>query len=707
MTQVPARELVPGDIVHIEQGQTILVEGRVMTSDGRLCTDQSTIIGQSTGVMKRDDDICYPGSGVVSGKATLLVVATGYHTFPGRPLAVIENPMPPRAQLLYTRPPPHHVREYWEVLCSVGVTFGALIIVALSIIWNFSNHIDFSYPLLNLSLCLAILVVPTSLTNLVASIRDRGTERLSDQGALFQTHQSANAECLASIDVFCSDKTGTLTANELFLREPYCISSDVEDMILTACLSGSPDHENLDPIEKAILNKLDDYPQNRQSLETYKISEYASFDPVTKRTWAWAESPDGRRTLCTKGAPKTVLDLCATTSEVIEEYKGMASSLARQGYSSLGVARKSENGEWELLGLLPMFDPPREDTASSIKTAKTLDITVKMLTSHTVSIAQEHAMIFGMGTNVVNADLCGDNNALSNPEVSTTVEVADGYAEVFPEHKELIVQIHQRQGHRIAITGDGVSDAYSLKRADCGIAVKGSTEIAISAADIYMQTPGLAAMLRASQISRQTFRSVWTYVAYRTTLSLHSMCVLLWCFVAYNEVPNLSLVLLNTYFSDIIGIAIASGDHHTPFPKKPAWWSTRGLLTLVVSLSAILTIGTWLSLVAVPTQDGAASVSATRQQIVFLHAILSDHWPFLISRVDSGLRAQIRDWRAFATIFSLDLLATWSCIFGWVGEEQQMSLEVAVHMWFYSFATIFTAASLSVFILDEELCEIA
>ncbi len=497
MMQAQMRELVPGDIVHVEHGQSLLFEGRVLTSDDRLCIDQSALTGQSMPVKKRNGDICYPGSGVKSGSATLMVVATGYHTFVGRALAILENPMPPRAQLLFISPPPHHVREYWGVLRSIGVTFGVVIIVALSVIWSFSNRIDTSYRTLSLSLGLAIPVIATSLSTLVVRLRARGAERLSVQGALLQTQQSTNAECLAGIDVLCSDKTGTLTSNKLFLGEPYCVSCDVETVILTACLSGSPDYENLNPIDKAILNRTDDYPRTKQLLETYKISDYVDFDPVEKRSWAWAKSSDGRRALCTKGAPKAVLGLCATTYKIVEDYKEMASKFARQGYRSLGVARKSEDGEWELLGLLPMFDPPREETTGTIATAMTLGVTVKMVTGDAIVVAQELAGRIGIGTNVVNAAMCGDNG---DPEVSAAVEAADGYAEVYPEHKETIIQIHQRRGHTVAGTGDGVDDAYSLRRADCGIAVEGSTEIAISASDIYMQSPGLAAILCALQI---------------------------------------------------------------------------------------------------------------------------------------------------------------------------------------------------------------
>lgn len=706
MMQVPARELVPGDIVHVEQGQIIMFEGRVVTSDGRLCIDQSALTGQSTEVKKWTNDMCFSGTGVFSGNATLIVVATGYHTFVGRTLVTLENPMPPRAQAPYTSPP-HHLREYWGVLHSIGATFGILIIVALSVIWNFSYKVDSPYPILSLSLGLAILVIPTSFTSLVASLRARGAERLSDQGALLQTRQSTNPECLTGIDVFCSDKTGILTANKLSLGEPYCISCDVEDMILTACLSGSPDHEDLDPVDKAILNKLDDYPRTKQSLENYKISEYVSVDDVAKRSWAWAESPDRPRILCTKGGPKAVLDLCEATYEVAEKFQEMASKFVGKGYRSLGVARKPENGNWELLGLLPVLDPLREDTSSIIKTAKTLGVTVKMLTGDAIAIAQYYARSLGMGSNIVNAVLYSDDNALSDSESSIAVEAADGYAEVSPEHKETIIKTHQSRGHRVAVTGDGLDDAYSLKRADCGIAAEGSAEIAMSASDICMHTPGLAAMLCALKISRQTFQSVWTYVTYRTTLSLHLTCVLLWSFAAYNEVPDLNFVLLSTHFSDIVGIALAFEGQHTPFPRKPARWSTRRLLTSVIPLSAILIIGTWFSLATVPIEDGEASVSATRRQIVFLHAILSDHWPFLISRVDSRLRAQVRDWRAIASILTLGFLATLSCIFGWVSEGQQMSAEVAIRVWLYSFATVCTASGLRLFILDDELCEMA
>ena len=700
-----ARELVPGDIVRVEQGQVIMFEGRVVATDGRLCTDQSNLTGQRTPISKGEGDMCYPSSGIVSGKATLIVVATGHHTFIGRTLRTVENPMPSHSQPSFNTPPPHHVREYWRLLRSIAVTFGILTFIVLSFFWKFSNQIASSYTKLNVSLALTIPVYSYTLTQLAASLRARGAEHLSKQGALLQTQQFTNAECLASIDVFCSDKTGTLTENKLSLQEPYCVSCDKEDIILTACLSCPPDHENLDPIDKAIFEELIQYPLVQSLLERYTISEYVSFDVVAKRTWAWAESSDGRRTLCTKGAPKAIFELCAPALEAAEAYKHMASKLASQGIRSLGVARKPQHGEWELLGLLPMFDPTREDTASTIQLARTLGIAVKMLTGDAKAVAEVTANSLGIGTKIANAALCSDDTVFSDADICISVEAADGYAEVFPENKEKIIQILQCQGHRVAATGDGVNDAYSLRRADCGIAVEGSTEIAISASDIYMQISGFAAMLRAIQVLRQTFRMVWTYIAYRTTLSLHLVCILIWHLAAYNEFMDLNLVLLIIHFSDIVGLALLSESQHTPFPKKPARWSTRGLLKSVIPISAVLTIGTWLSLTIVSTPYDVAETSVTRQQIIFLHTILSDHWLFLISRVHSRLRLQVRDQRAIATILSLGVLATLACVFGWLGERQQMSIEVALRVWIYSFATVCTAASLRLFILDEELTE--
>ncbi len=185
------------------------------------------------------------------------------------------------------------------------------------------------------------------------------------------------------------------------------------------------------------------------------------------------------------------------------------------------------------------------------------------------------------------------------------------------------------------------------------------------------------------------------------------MSVLLGNFVAFHEIPNLNFVLLNIHFSDIIGIALAGDDRHTPFPRKPARWRIQRFLISVIALSAVLTIGTYLLLAAAPTEDNEARVSATRHQIIFLHAILSDHWPFLISCVDGRLRSQVRDRRAIATILLLGVLGTLSCNFGLVSEGQHMSAEVAIRVWLYSFATVCTAASLRMFILDEELYEIA
>lgn len=309
------------------------------------------------------------------------------------------------------------------------------------------------------------------------------------------------------VNVLCSDKTGTLTANKLSLRDPWIAEGqDVNWMMAVAALASSHNIASLDPIDKVTILTLKKYPRAREMLrEGWKTDKFTPFDPVSKRITAECRLGKDRYT-CAKGAPKAVLSLITSISdETKNEYNHRTRDFARRGFRSLGVAYKKNNEEWVLLGLLSMFDPPREDTAQTILEAQALGVPVKMLTGDAIAIAKETCKMLGLGTKVYNSTKLMQSG-LSGTVQHDLVERADGFAEVFPEHKYAVVEMLQQRGSLTAMTGDGVNDAPSLKKADCGIAVEGSSEAAQAAADIVFLAPGLSTIILSIKTARQIFQ---------------------------------------------------------------------------------------------------------------------------------------------------------------------------------------------------------
>ena len=674
--------------------------------------DQSSITGEDDPVEKKHGDTCYIGSGVVRGDAYLMVVGTAYQTFVGRTSSMIENPIPER-QSPKRGAIPRHVSEYHGVLRSIGGTVCALSLAPISVNWIFGSPARFSHQILELAVGLAIVAIPTSLNIIVPAYQGRGAVRLSEDGGLVQ-RQLADVESLARIGTLCCDKTGTITESRLTLLEPYCISCDPEDLILTACLSSSPDKQNLDPIEQAMAKALEQYPQARANLDRYKVLEWQPFDVETKRTQSSVESPLGERILCVKSAPTALLETCLQdrpeTEDIKESYISMLKDFAGRGIRCLAIARRLENDKWELLGLAPLYDPPRSDVASAVRVAKALGVSVKICTGDAAETSKSLVESIGTGADIIDAESIDVGKENLTSEIAARIESADAYAGLGPVHKEKIVRALQSRGHLIAATGDGVEDVPTLRRADCGIAVARAAEKVQSASDlVFHENPGLSPIVRAIQTSRQTFQQVHNYIVYRTSLSLHLMSVMLWYFAAYTEVLNVRLLILDTHISDVVALALTSDNANTPFSKNPQRWSFRKLLADVMPLAIILAAGSWLSVLAIP--DPRASlvdfqkISASRSQVLFLHIVLSDHWMWFLTHTNGRFWAHTQNWRVLWSLLCMGLLATLLCVVGWTGQGHGISVVAASWTWLISFGTFCVAASLRCMLFDSQLLD--
>lgn len=387
----------------------------------------------------------------------MVVTATGDNTFVGRAASLVASAS-------------GGTGHFTEVLNGIGTILLILVIFTLLLVWisSFyrSNSID---VILSFTLAITIIGVPVGLPAVVTTTMAVGAAYLARKQAIVQ--KLSAIESLAGVEILCSDKTGTLTKNKLSLSEPFTVAGvDPEDLMLTACLAASRKKKGIDAIDKAFLKALKYYPRAKSVLSKYKVVDFHPFDPVSKKVQALVESPQGERIICVKGAPlfvlRTVEEDHAIPPEIDEAYKNKVAEFATRGFRSLGVARKRGEGSWEILGIMPCSDPPRHDTYRTVNEAKGLGLSIKMLTGDAVGIARETSRQLGLGTNVYNAERLGlgGGGEMPGSEVYDFVEAADGFAEVFPQHKFNVVEILQQRGYLVAMTGDGKRDCLNLSK---------------------------------------------------------------------------------------------------------------------------------------------------------------------------------------------------------------------------------------------------
>jgi H+-transporting ATPase len=380
-------------------------------------------------------------------------------------------------------------------------------------------------------------------------------------------------EELAGVDVLCADKTGTLTQNKLTLGDPFRVSDvPAATVILAAALASRADDN--DTIDLAVLGALKD---GNKALEGYHVDHFQPFDPVHKRTEASVKGPDGKTFKATKGAPQVILTLSANADAVKPAVDKAIAEFAGRGFRSLGVARADGDGKWQFLGILPLFDPPREDAGATIATASKMGVKVKMVTGDQLAIAEETAKKLGMGANILAAGDLGDVKRQETPEVSDTIEKADGFAQVFPEHKFHIVDVLQKRGHIVGMTGDGVNDAPALKKADCGIAVSDATDAARAAAAIVLTTPGLSVIIDAIKESRRIFQRMNSYAIYRIAETLRVLLFMTLAILVFNFFPLTAvMIVMLALLNDGAILSIAYDKVH--YKDQPEAWNMRTVL---------------------------------------------------------------------------------------------------------------------------------
>ena len=247
------------------------------------------------------------------------------------------------------------------------------------------------------------------------------------------------------------------------------------------------------------------------------------------------------------------------------------------------MARADEEGKWKFVGMLPLFDPPREQAKATIASAVEMGVSVKMVTGDQLAIARETAKQLGMGTNILDAGGLGDSKKDATPEQAKAIEDADGFAQVFPEHKFHIIQVLQKRGHFVGMTGDGVNDAPALKQADCGIAVSGATDAARAAASIVLLAPGLSVIIDAIKEARRIVQRMNSYAIYRIAETLRVLLFMTLSILIFNFYPVTAvMIVLIAVLNDGAILSIAYDNVH--YKKTPEAWNMR----LVLGIASVL-----------------------------------------------------------------------------------------------------------------------
>ncbi|MFA7060392.1 MAG: plasma-membrane proton-efflux P-type ATPase [Pedobacter sp.] len=567
---IPARELVPGDIVRMRPGDIIPADVKLLT--GTLSVDQSALTGESKDADKKLGDVLSSGSVVRRGEGNGVVMLTGAKTYFGRTTELVQQ----------ARPKLHIEAVVAKVVRWLFVIVGALlaVVIVLSLIRGTPL-----VEMISLMLVLLMSAVPVALPVMFTVSMAFGSKELAKRGVLV-TRLSA-AEDAATMDVLCVDKTGTITMNQLAVTGLIPLEQATESDVLLAGALASQE-ANQDPIDLAFLAAA----KERNILDGAPVAtpiSFAPFDAKNRRTEAVVEQ-DGQRLRVMKGAVRTVAEACGLQPPAIEALEARVSESALKGYRTLAVARGPETGTPTLVGLVTLYDPPRPDAKQLIATLHDLGVSVKMLTGDALAVAREIAQGVGLPNIQRVADLKA-TSAKADNEAVDLLAGADGFAEVYPEDKYTVVQHLQAAGHVTGMTGDGVNDAPALRQAEVGIAVSSATDVAKGAASVVLTEPGLTNIVALVEQGRTIYQRILTWIINKISRTILKAAFVAIAYVMTGKfVVSAFAMLLLVFMTDFAKIALATD--HVRSSRKPETWNIGGFILVSVVLGVAMVFET-------------------------------------------------------------------------------------------------------------------
>ena len=511
---VDAAIIVPGDKVKLASGSAVPADCTVNDEAGAAVTpqidvDEAALTGESLPVtMTPKTHLAKMGSTVVRGEVDGTVQFTGTSTVFGKTALLLQAVEADLGNI-----------HYVLVKVMYGLTGLSMLLCIICFIFLMAYHHTSFKTAIEFTVVLLVVSIPIAIEIVVTTTLALGSKELSAKKVIV-TRLSA-IEMMAAVNMLCSDKTGTLTLNKMQIQKDcptFSAGEDLESVLVYAALAAKWREPPRDALDTMVLGAA-----NLDRCDAYKQLEFKPFDPRVKRTEATLVGPDGVQFKVTKGAPHIVLQLCANQAEIADRVEGIITDLGARGIRCLSVARTFENDEWYMLGILTFLDPPRPDTKATIENAHKYGVDVKMVTGDHVLIAKEMSRMLNMGTNIETSQGLPQFPASGDPkdipdtlgdEYGDMIAGLDGFAQVHPEHKYLIVETLRQRGYTCAMTGDGVNDAPALKRADVGIAVEGATDAARAASDMVLTEPGLSVIVDAMLIARGVFQRMLSFLTY-------------------------------------------------------------------------------------------------------------------------------------------------------------------------------------------------
>ena len=714
---IAVRELVPGDVIRLRIGNIVPADVQLIEGD-YLLIDQSALTGESLPVSKKAEEVAYASTVVKQGEMLAVVVNTAantnFHT-------VVD---------LVAKASLQERSHFQKMVIRIGdflivMTVALVLLIVMVSLFRHENMLEIA----RFALVLSVAAIPVALPAVLSVTMAVGAMNLARRQAIVS--RLTAIEELAGADVFCSDKTGTLTQNQMHVAEPVTLGdADERDLFLMAALASK--QENNDPIELPIYAYLKvHFPDT--DWQSYRQHSFTPFDPIRKRTEADIEKDDQRFTAI-KGAAQVLMGMSELGDDDIRQLNETVDTLAGKGYRTLAVGRKQGDAPLQLLGLIPLYDPPREDSSQVITDMQNYGVEVKMVTGDNLAIAREIGGLLGLRQRTLRAkQLSGSasNELLALAEVLSSaiyqrlkpdvshkdaqqfasqvmqsvqamydtrllerefihthesaivdmIESVDIFAEVVPEDKYRIVDTLQKGGHIVAMTGDGVNDAPALKKADCGIAVSNATDAARGAADIILTAPGLSVINEAFKQSRITFERMKSYATFRIAETIRIILFMTLSIVVFNFYPITALmIILLALLNDLPILAIAY-DNTTVNPR-PVRWNMLELLTVSTTLGVTGLIGSFLLFYLLQEQGFSSGMI---QSMMFLKLIVAGHSTLYITRTEGWFWR--RPWPApllLIATFGTEIIGTLMAVYGVL--ITPIGWEYALWMWAYALA---------------------
>ena len=658
---LPAAELVPGDVIRLHLGNVVPADSRLMEGD-YLLVDQSALTGESLPVEKHQSDVAYASSVISQGEMNGVVVATGMETYFGKTTKLVEEA--------------ETKSHFQKAIVKIGdylIEIAAALVAITTLVGLYRQLAPFD--LLQFGLVLIVAAIPAAMPAVLSVSMAVGAEALAKKEAIVS--KLVAIEEMAGVDILCADKTGTITKNRLTVGEVRPLAGYTQDDVIVYATLASRE-EDKDPIDDTIIARARTINGGPERISACKVVGFRPFDPVSKRTEASVQQGAGGEFRVSKGAPQAILGLVHAGDDVKSAVDSSVDEFATKGFRALGVAKADPSGSWKYVGLVALYDPPREDSAATIATAESMGMEVKMVTGDHVAIAKEVSGLVGLQTNIVSPSLFLDK---PDAEAEPAVEEADGFAEVFPEHKYRIVDLLQKRGHIVCMTGDGVNDAPALKKADAGVAVAGATDAAKSAADVVLTSPGLSVIIDAVKESRKIFQRMTNYAVYRITETIRVLAFITLSIIAFNFYPVTALmIVLLALLNDMPIITIAYDN--VRYSSQPERWNMGNLLSVSTFLGAIGVVSSFgLLYIGVDVLHLSTSLI---QSFILLKLAVAGHLTLFVART-KGPFWSIRPGRSlFIAIILTKVVATAITVYGIL--LPAIGWNLALLVWVYALA---------------------